>query len=364
MTPIIDARTGQPFQNGNSIMNRISEGLIRTGGRMDAEHGGIVAPKPGWIDSWRAREDAAHVATMRRNDNTLGALSGDFEFIYNEVLTEPRRPNNYERILPMDTRVPLGAKTHTVRRRLASGQAEIVRGGAVPVISSSMAEDRFPVVYIAMAVETNYFELLSQSYEARSAFQDDSREAVAAIEARINDLAFNGSKAAGLFGVLDYPELAKSVASVNYVAASDGKQVVADLNRFVNRAEVSSGSALKPDSLAVSLRLRNYLFQTPLGTASDITIGDFFLRGQENIKNVVGIDEFTGRGPAGALQDAMFAYEASVSKTAFVMVQPPTALPMWQNGPFTNQVVYVAAVGGVVMRDVGSNAIQFATVEG
>ena len=357
MSLVIDARTGQPFAHGGAVLNLCTQAWANT-------RGDTAADRADAMDRFRARMDSKFIEgeTSRMDALTSGTASfpRDFEHIYNEVLTEARRPLNSSRLFQMDTRVPLGAKKHTVRRDLGTGDAKVWRGGNdVPVVGTQRVEEQFPVIYIVSAVETNWFEMISDSFEGRNTFENDTRMAIRAINERINDIYFNGDAPSAMHGFFDYPSLAKSVSALSYTAGgATPADIVADLNAAANFANVASGGGFAPNRMATSIRLRTFLMQTRMDTGTDTTIGEFFLRNSEFINTIDSAQEFQGVGPAG--EDAIGFYDDSLESTAAVMVQAPTALPAAQIDSFRNQVVYVAAIGGVVMRNVGNNHLLLA----
>ena len=368
---VIDAFTGERSNTSplaQVAINATSE-AIRIGGgrRIDSGAGSIVVARDGAMDKLRhQRLDRIARQMAQRNDalsSNTGSFPRDFEFIYNEQLNEVRRPLNWQRLWQMDTRVPLGFKTHTVRRRLGTGDAKIVRAGTeVPVVGHQRVEEQFNVIYIAAAVEVDWFSMISDSVEGRNEFADDTAMAIRAIDERINDIAFDGDAPSNVPGFLNYPFLAKSVSPETYVAGGGGSaavDIVRDLNIGANFASETSGGAFSPDRAATSLRLRNFLMQTQNSVASDISIGSFWLSGQQDINDIVGVQELEGIGPSG--EDGIIFYRDSLDSTTFVMVQAPTAMPVFQIDSFRNQVVYIAAVGGTVMRDAGNNHLRFAT---
>lgn len=375
-TQVLDARNnGMPFAHDGGVRAAISNAILACG-RFDSATGARVAvgpsaDGPGTIAEFRRRSDSAQVAQWvasgRLDAGLVGAAGGfprDFEHIYTEILEEARPPLSSVRAWQQDRRVPLGAKTHTVRRRLGQGEAKIYRGGsAFPVVGGSFVEEQFNVIYIVSAVETNHFELLSDSFEGRNQFAADTRMAVRAIDELTNKIFFDGDASTKIHGFLNYPEIVKSVSTETFSQAgmTSADAIVADLNAFVNFAHEQSGGTFQPNRLAVPLGIRNFLFQTRFGTATDITIGQFFLDGQDDatgIRSIDGYRELEGKGPGGI--DAMIAYQDDLNSTAAVVLQPPTALPMHAISAIQNQTVYVSAIGGMVMRDVGNNAILFA----
>lgn len=367
MNPIvIDAATGLPFKAASSVLSQVSAARAHVNSATNRQRLDAMGKHASPLDLYRQDSDTRFVADMlqTRQDALTGAAGGfprDFEFIYQEVLEEPRRPLNMQRLWQMDTRVPLGAKTHTVRRNLNTGDAAIYRGGSegVPVVRGMRVEEEFPVIYVVAAVEVNWFEMISNDFAGRNQFADDTRHAIRVIDEKINRIAFDGDSPSQVHGFLDFPSLAKSVSTATYtVGGSTPAVILGDLNDIANFPVEASGGTFRPNRMATSIRLRNFLMQNQFSVASDVSIGEFFLKGQEDINTIEGVHELEAVGPNG--EDAIIVYDDSIQSTTFVMVQPPTAMPAAQIDSFRNQVVYVAAIGGTVMRDVGNNHLRFA----
>lgn len=366
---VIDAQTGMPFSHASDVMNVFSRAANTRGiGRFDSATGRVTLDAQGF-DRYRQRLDAQTVRTIAaeagRNDALQGAAGGlprDFEHIYNEILLEERQPNNFQKLFQMDRRVPLGARTHTVRRRMGSGDVAIYRGGnEVPRVRGSVVEEEFRVLHLVTAVEVDWFEMISDSFAGRNAFADDSRDAIRFIEERTNTIAFDGEASLQVFGFLNYPTLAASVSSVSFTAAAITAAPAAtraELNRLANFAIETSGGTFRPTRFATSIRIRNRLMQIQNSTASDRSVGATWLDGHETINAIEGVRELRAIGPNG--EDGLIFYDDALQSTAFVMIQPPTPMPAHAINAFRNQVVYVSTLGGMVMRNVGNNLLAFA----
>jgi hypothetical protein len=367
---VLDAFTGQPLGKGAadiiSIFGRAQAFASRPDVRAAARRDGITNPHTIQrlaMAHFRADSDARFIQGLvegrdSRNDALLsdtGSFPRDFEFIYEPELEETRAPLNLQRLFQMDTRVPLGAKTHTVRRRLGTGDAAVVRTGTeIPVVGHQRVEEQFNVLYLAAAVETDWFDMISDSFEGRNNFQDDTRMAVRAIDERLNDIGFFGHAPSNMPGVLNYPVLAKSVSPESWkVGGSSPAAIVAALHAAANFANETSKGAMRSNRMGTSIQIRNFLMQTRMETGTDTTIGEFFLRGNEFINTIESAHEFEGIGPNG--EDGIFFYNDALESTAVVMIQPPTPMPAHQVDSFRSHVVYVAAFGGAVQRDVGAN---------
>lgn len=370
---VLDAHTLQPFGAGTSaganIVSLFGQARdfanrkdVRDAARLDGITS-VDAIQRMALAKFRADSDHRFIEKLKNGgDNRADALLSntgsfprDFEFIYDPEMEEVRAPLNLQRMFQMDTRVPLGAKTHTVRRRLGTGDAAVVRTGTeIPVVGHQRVEEPFPVLYLAAAVETDWFDMISDSFEGRNNFQDDTRTAVRVIDEKIDIIGFNGHAPSNMFGMLNYPVLAKSVSAETWsVGGSSPEAIVAALHAAANFANETSKGAMRPNRMGTSIQIRNFLMQTRMDSGTDTTIGEFFLRGNEFINTIESAHEFEGIGPNG--EDGIFFYNDALESTAFVMIQPPTPMPAHQVDSFRSHVVYVAAIGGTVMRNVGAN---------
>jgi hypothetical protein len=372
MHHVIDAETGRPFEYGADVLATYSNAAAAFG-RWDPQLQRVRLDASGF-DKYRVRADGAFVRKLVVQAQQLGgqradALTGaagafprDFEHIYNEVLQEERRPLNWQRLFRMDGRVPLGARTHTVRRRLGIGDTAIFRGGSeIPVVRGSRVEEEFRVLHIVTSVMVDHFEMLSDSFAGRNSFADDTRDAVRFIEERMNDIAFNGDAPSLVHGVFNYPTLAKSVGSFTFTRAAIAADPVGartELDRLGNFAVENTGGTFRPNRMVTSIRIRNALMQTQNSTASDRSVGAMWLDGHELINEIESAHEMRGIGPNG--EDGILFYDDQMQSTAFVLIQPPTALPAHAVTALQNQTVYVATLGGMVMRNVGNNHLGLA----
>lgn len=368
MSYVIDAQTGKPFKYGPEVLSVFNEAAA-VEGRFNPETGKVHLDAAGF-DRYRVRQDSTIVTQMRQDRSqradaltgSAGGLPRDFEHIYAEVLSEERRPLNWQTLFRMDGRVPLGARTHTVRRRLGTGDVAVYRGGVeIPVVRGAIVEESFRVLHLVTSVMTDYFELLSDSFAGRTSFADDTRDAVRFLEERANDIVFNGDAPTKVFGVLDYPHIAKQVSTFTWTAAAvaaDPAGARAELNRLANFAMETSGGTFRPNRFVTSIEIRNILMQTQNSVASDRSVGQVWLDGQTDITSIESAHELRGIGPSG--EDGMLFYDDQIQSTAVSLIQPPTALPAHAINALQNQTVYVMTLGGVIMRNVGNNLLAFA----
>lgn len=302
--------------------------------------------------------------TMRSDSDRADAFtasSGFFmarqlEHIYAEVLKEPTAPNSALEIFPMNTTsVPLGAKTHTVRRMYGEGEVAVYRGGnaGIPRVGLTQQEESFPVRYYVTAFGYSIFDQFSADFANVAMLQDHMTVARDAILEFINWKTWYGDTSNGIYGIVNYPYLAKKVIATAFDGSASADDVLEELNRLANWPQEQSKGRLKPNAVVTSDRVRNYLMTTPRASGSDETIGSYFLKTNTlGIKQILAAWELAGAGPSST--DGILFFRADARGIDNVVPALFTALPVQADG--YDQLTYCfAAHGGVVMRDAGAN---------
>lgn len=291
-----------------------------------------------------------------------GALPRELEFIRARELQQVMRPLNAYSLFPVDRSVPFGAREHTYRRRVGQGEAVLTRGDTENYghASSGRVEEKFPVVYILCSVRQNYFEMQSSDFAGVQQYQSDLRYAYRAVDERLNRILFKGDAKTGIFGALNFPGLMKKAMGIT-LGVSTTAQVLAAIHALVDSPATYSGEAMQSTVLALSPKWFRYLSQTRMETGTDTTLLQFFLAGQDatnGIREVRKISELAGIGPAG--EDGMLAFRDEVDSVGIIEVLPTMTMPIWQAGALTWLTLVVAATGGIVMPDVGTNILGLA----
>lgn len=308
-------------------------------------------------DFYSKRFEVSKLGT-RRADAAGVNFARDLDFIRKTVIEEKYAVPNAMRLFRADTSVPVGARSHWVRRGHESGEAAIYRTGmAIPRASVSSDEEEFPVRHIVDAFDVDQFEQDSSGFAGSNTLGRKSRAARNLLVQRMNRLIWYGSEEHGLYGVMNYPWLSKLVSSVAYDGSDSADDVIADLNKWADYASNSSNAVFSPNRMVTSPRVRNYLMSKPRSATTDTTIGRFFL--DNNNPGITQIDsawELQGTGPGGT--DAILFYRDDVESLAYVPVGGMSMLPVQREG-FTDTVYMYQSFGGVIMPDVGNNLEVF-----
>lgn len=318
---------------------------------------------PGLVEAWHA--DAAE-----RDDALPAGVSAfprDLEFIRARELEQARRPLNGMRLFPVDRSVPIGAREHTWRRRVGSGEAVVTRGDTQNYghARTGRVEEKFPVAYIVCSVRQTYFETLSTDFAGVQQYASDLRMAYRLIDERQNRILFNGDRATQLYGALNFPHLMKKVMGVTFGGANSStpEDITAALHALVDAPATYSGEAMSPTTLAVSPRIFRHIAQTKHSSTggTDTTIKQFFLAGQDEdngIRRIVKAQELAGIGPNG--EDGLLAFRDELDSVSNIEVMPTMTMPVYQASALSWLTVVVACTGGIVMPDVGNNILGLA----
>lgn len=346
------------FEHGPNLMTMLGAAIGEFGKRSDA-----MALYRRRVDGERYPEIARKLG--KRMD-TLGGnglhLARDLEFIHTRVLEEKHPTPNGLTKFRTGSSVPIGTRTHTVRRMFQDGEAMVYRGGTdVPRVGISQDEEEFQVRHYVTSSRTNHFELLSSNFANTSEEERKTRAARKVMELFLNRMIWGigPNEAHGIHGIINYPWLAKKVSQVLFDGTADVDVVLGVLQDAEEFPEEESDDVFAPNRCLTTPRVRNYLMNTRLGSVNDTTIGGFFIENSENINAIEKVWELKNIGGEGV--DGILFYNDSEDGIMNEMVQSMTPLPQQSFG-FDNITYWYMSHGGIIMRDVGGNILLLVTV--
>lgn len=362
---IIDLRSDAPVHgSGHPNGNQVFDSLVSFAHGLAAQ-----APKAR-RDYWRRRMQSRVDAMIKSDHGRRDSFSPqagfhftrDLEHIYDEVLREPFPAPNALELFYVDGTVPVGNRTHTVRRVYQDGEAAFYRKGQkVQRASVSRKEQEFPIRYAVTAFGYSLFEKMSSDV-ANSDLHGENLRAARDILAEFLNLVFwYGHAETGMYGITNYPWLPKKVVGTAFTDDSDPRDVLAELNNIANFSHEKSLSTLQSDTLVMSPRLHNFLSTrpwSPLATDGK-TILTVFLENQKRITAVEEAWELQEVGPGST--DGIFAYKRDRRGVAVVPVGGPFNMLPPQEVGFSTDCYCWAGCGGVIMRDVGANVLAWVT---
>lgn len=318
------------------------------------------------MDAKQVRQMRDHVNKQKLDSLQPGAgfhMARQLEHIYDEVLREEFPPTNAMSMIPVDGSVPVGARTHTVRRISQQGEAVVHRGNAseVPRVSVSQEEEQFPVHHYVIGIGFDIFDLASSDF-ANSALRQELQDAAqVTMQEFLNEKTWFGDKDHNIYGVLNYPWTPKMVLPLAATGGADTDAMLAQLNAAANFAHEESKTVYSPNALIVSPRMYRYMSTTRIANSvSDTTILEFFKKANPRIQTIEEAWEMQGRGPGGT--DIMFFCRRNRRSVANAIVQGFTMLPIQQVG-FENLIPCYMSHGGVIQRDALNNLVCYIEAE-
>lgn len=370
----VESALAKAILHTSRVQRRDHAGVIPVGGEIDAyaRHCDGLALRELGAGKWTPPPEM--IADARRADALpagAGSAPRDLEYVRTQVLEEKLPAMNAERLFPADNEVPLGATSHVMQRWVTDGEAQVFRGGSsIPMASAGKVEERFGVAYVVCGVQMNFFQALSVNYANLRTFQAESAAAMRLVKERVERILWGGDVATQLYGVLNYPHLAKEVIGTKFDGTATGPAVVAALANLVGEPRIVSKQVFSPNRLAVSETVHQYLTETQFAAGTDTTIAEFFLKGQagkpNGIKAIEAVHELeadsewmTKAGAPTGLH-GILAFRDDTASVRRVVIQEPTWLPIYQSSPLDQTHVIFAATGGIVMPDVGNATLGFA----
>lgn len=290
-------------------------------------------------------------------------LAEDLEYIYGEVLRTEYEPNGAMSLFPLDTRVPAGARNHTVRRLDHYGKADWHRNDAkhLNTVGASQAEQTFPVKTAAVAIELDFFEQQASDFANSNLRGELEMAARATLMDFANEKIWHGDEDHGFYGVLNYPWLPKLPFPTAVNSSTNADTFLYNMHRFSNMPNKITKTVFTPNTIVTSPRLRSWMANTPRSSTSDTTILEYYLRTNEYIGSIVSDPEMQGIGDNG--EDGMLMYRANDLRSIANVVPVPFAMLPMQVSGFNMHIPVYMRLGGVVMRNPLNNLLSYVSVD-
>lgn len=308
-----------------------------------------------------------HSLTGRSDSFSAGAgfhLARDLEFIHQEVQEEKFALPNALRLFDVDESIPVGANSHTMRRRYHTGEARVYRGGGsrVPRVNVQQREESWPIRHVVAGYAWDIFGAASDQFASSGYIQSLARGARDVIMQLTNEIWWgldNAGEPHGLYGVLNYPwlpkkDIATGASRATVAAAPD--TTLGELHDLVNFPHQVSKSTFQPDTLVMTNRLHDVLSSVRFAAGSDTTILQHFMANSAHITSVEIAWELEDAGGDGV--DGILAYRRGDRGIQLAMPQGVTQLPVQLVG-LEHEITNYASIGGVVMPDVLNNVLGF-----
>ncbi len=172
-----------------------------------------------------------------------------------------------------------------------------------------------PIRESGAAYGFNFSEIRAASKTGKSLDQMRANATKRSHEQLLNTIAFNGDRDSGLPGLLNNPNITRSIApadgtgNATTFTSKTADQIIRDMNNIANNIVNLTKGVEQPDTLLMPISQYNYVASTPRNTLQGDSILTVFQKNQPYIKQVVPVPQLAGAGTNGT--DIMIAYKKS-----------------------------------------------------
>lgn len=331
------------------------------------------------LANWRIQQNARFIYEQSRNmpspitGRNYDSVSGDralhlareLEHSHNRVLTDVYKNLNALRLLPVDSSVPAGAKTHTIERERHSGEMVWFRGNATQrgQVNLEREEKEYKIHAAITSIKLNFWDLMAANFSGY-ALESKLRQAAERVaDEFVNEKAMTGDVARGVPGMFNAPFAPKTTAAVVFGPGGGTPTAqLAELHRLANLIGEQSDDKFFSTAFACPRPYVNYWKNTILDTAnaSNRSIYDAFLQDNDYIDSIEVARECAGAGP-GNTDIFQFLRPGDMDSAHIVIPQGLTYMPMRSVTGFEMDMDAYLLFGGVNQYNPLNNLIVYAT---
>jgi len=293
-----------------------------------------------------------HIDAMNLDANESAFFKRQLEVIKSNTYDVKWAPNKALALLPVDSSAGPGATEITWRQYTRVGYAKMVADYAsdfprvdIYGTESTIAPHDIGAAYGYSIQEIRRAQLAGVPLETRRA--DAARRA---IEDKINTIAFSGDSDTGLVGFLSCTggtqyTLASGTGGYTW-ATKTADEILADMNGVVFAAISATNGVEIPDTLLLPLSQYNQIITKRLGTNSDTTVYDYFMKTNPYIKRIEWLNELKTGNTAGT-GTRMIAFKNDADHLQLILPVPFEQFDADKKG-MTYTIPCMARIGGVV----------------
>lgn len=295
--------------------------------------------------------------------SALGFLVQQASFI-EPVAYRTKYPDiQYASLIPVDSSANEWARTITYFSSDMVGKAQWFHHMADDVAKADVSRDKFETQVEMAAIGYNYtleelgFAMLIPGTNLTA---DRAMAARRAYEEFVENVALRGDadkNFRGLFNLLGVTAVQAAndgTGPSRFFTAKTPTLIIRDLNSILQSIYTNSLTTEIADTMLMPISVLQYLAFTPFGTATDISILDYFMRA--NVYTLTTGQQLTIRGIRGLESAAadgtgrIIAYRRSPEVLKMHIPMPHRFLPAWQTGPLKFSVDGIFRLGGVEAR--------------
>lgn len=291
------------------------------------------------MDSEQVRSDAAYVEQ-------------EVDILMPEVIMEAYPDRTYGQAFSVAPGLSPGAKTVTYRHAKGVGVAKFVDPGSreVPLVEYGVTPNTVPLRLIRLGTEYDTEDVREGQLTGRPLDRDKLIIVGEGMEQLIDETAWIGSPARGIYGVSNHPNILRIVTSTTFDSNSTPAAILAAMLLPVSKMVSLTKGIERPNTFALPHDQHEYVSSQPYsaaGSGDTRTILEVFLASQKQIDLVLPVHHLEGAGTGGA--DLGVYYNRLRTKVEHLLAMRPTRNPVAFDG--TNyRVVFEAKTGGTSVK--------------
>jgi hypothetical protein len=262
-------------------------------------------------------------------------LARMLEYIVPKVLEEQYEPLNAMRLFTVDSSIPEGPTTFTVRRRKQYGEWRYGGGNeSAPTGSLSLEEKSFKINPAIHAVRLNIHAQRSAQYMGLNLESELRRVAQETSQEFLNGRAWQNAMT-GMSDVLNYPFIPRITAAAAFNdSTASADTILSELHGAANFCAARSKGRFGPTRMILDRRLHDYLATRYRSNLVSESILEAFLAKNPYIKSVEIADELDGISPlisGGGVPGSVILFDRP-GEIKHVLPKGVTALPAQRDG--------------------------------
>jgi len=300
----------------------------------------------------QAAQNVARTMGWRKDASETVYLHRQLEALWNTVYAVKRSPLLGAELVPRDTETPPWAEGYRFRYRDMVGAAVLMKSYREQIPSVNVAsKEEFGRCW-GYATKFGWSVLEAQQAQATgiNLQQDDQTAARRILDERADDSVAYGEAEMGTYGLLNNPNVpiytfpSDGTGSAPEFDLKNGKQVVRDLNAFVEKVKRQSNDTEQATTIVMPPGVLSYISTTPWSDNDGMSILDYFLKSHPEIVQIRGWNKCNAAGVGGTPR--MVAYAQTKDHLRAILPLLFTMLPPQQQDFVWNILAHIR-VGGV-----------------
>ena len=253
---------------------------------------------------------------MHLDANETVFFKRQLEFVKAQTYDVKWKENKALALFPVDTLAGVAATEITYRSFTRVGTAKMVADYAndFPRVDVYGTETTVKPHDIGASYGYSIQEIRRAQMAGLPLEQRRANAARRAIEDKINSIAFDGDTATNLAGFIDYSGISEFTLTTgsggDTWALKTADEILADMNGLVHYVVNATNGVEQPDTMLLPLEQYNLITTKKLGTVSDTTVMEYFLKTNRYIKRIEWLVELDGAGDSSKDRAMVFVNDA------------------------------------------------------